>query len=265
MPAGVLRKLEASGTDPVDYALPLGAAALSLGPLLGRTLRIESEGEIRCLACDRATRRSFGQGYCFRCFQTLARCDACIVKPELCHYAAGTCREPAWGEAHCLIPHVVYLANSSALKVGITRAHQATTRWIDQGASQALPILRVAERLASGVAEVALRAFVSDRTDWRAMLRGEPEPLDLAAARDALLSRFAPDDPALAGKRLPDSTPLRIRYPVLEYPKRLVSLGLEKQPTIEGTLLGIKGQYLLLDTGVFNVRKHAGHRVRVPE
>lgn len=265
MPAGSLRKLEATGTDPVDYALPLGAGSMPLAPYLGQTLRIAFEGEIRCLACDRTTRKSFGQGHCYRCFQTLARCDSCIVKPELCHYAAGTCREPAWGEAHCRIPHVVYLANSSALKVGITRAHQATTRWVDQGASQALPILRVADRLASGLAEVALRAHVSDRTDWRALLRGEPEPIDLAAARDGLFARFAPDEPALRGERLPDVLPLRIRYPVLEYPKRIGSLGLEKTPVVEGTLLGIKGQYLLFDTGVFNVRKHAGHVVRIPD
>ena len=265
MPSGALRKLETTGTDPVAYALPLGAEAMPLAAFLGQTFRLDFEGEIRCLACDRATRKSFGQGHCFRCFQRLARCDSCIVKPELCHYAAGTCREPAWGEAHCLIPHFVYLANSSGLKVGITRAHQATTRWIDQGASQALPILRVPGRLESGLAEVALRAFVSDRTDWRAMLRGEPEPVDLPAARDALLERFGPGGPALAGERLPDAAPLRIRYPVLEYPKRLVSLGLEKTPLVEGTLLGVKGQYLLLDTGVFNVRKHAGHRVRVAE
>lgn len=263
MPAGTIRKLSATGTDPVAYTLPIGDEALPLAPVIGRTLRIDFEGEILCIHCARSVKKSFGQGYCFPCHQKLARCDACIVKPELCHYARGTCREPAWGEAHCLIPHFVYLANSSALKVGITRAHQATTRWIDQGAAQALPVLLVATRLESGLAEVALKAHVSDRTDWRAMLRGEPEPVDLAAARDELLDRIASAGSDLPGERLPEARPVAIRYPVLEYPRAMKSINLEKSPRVEGTLLGIKGQYLILDTGVLNIRKYAGYRLQI--
>jgi len=265
MPAGPIRKLAASGTDPVDYVLPIGDEKLPLAPFLGRTLRLDFEGEILCLHCARVTRKSFGQGYCFPCYRKLARCDGCIVKPELCHYATGTCREPAWGEAHCLIPHFVYLANSSALKVGITRAHLATTRWIDQGAVQALPVLRVATRLESGLAEVALKVHVSDRTDWRAMLRGEPEPVDLEGARDALLDRIAASGLGRPGERLPEARPVRIRFPVLEYPRALISLNLEKSPRVEGTLLGIKGQYLIFDTGVLNVRKYAGYQIRISD
>jgi hypothetical protein len=265
MPAGPIRKLVSSGTDPVAYALPIGSEELPLASFLGQTLRVLFEGEILCIHCGRTTKKSFGQGYCFRCFNTLARCDGCIVRPELCHYHLGTCREPAWGEAHCLIPHVVYLANSSALKVGITRAHQMLTRWIDQGATEALPIRHVATRLESGVAEVALKAHVSDRTDWRAMLRGKPEPVDLVAARDRLLGRVEASGTALPGEPIPEAAPTRIRFPVLAYPTSVRSLNLEKEPLAEGTLLGIKGQYLILDTGVLNARKYAGYRMRIPD
>lgn len=263
MAEGTIRKLASSGTDPVAYALPIGDEQLPLGELLGQTFRAVFQGEIRCLHCDAETRKSFGQGFCYRCFSRLACCDGCIVRPELCHFHLGTCREPAWGQAHCLIPHVVYLANSSALKVGITRAHQVLTRWIDQGAAQALPIRRVATRLDSGRAEVALKAHVSDRTDWRAMLRGEPEPLDLASRRDALLARLPDGGAGLPGEPLPDVAPTSIRFPVLAYPKTIRALNLEKTPLVEGTLLGVKGQYLILDIGVLNIRKYAGHRLRV--
>jgi len=265
MPAGPIRKLSASGTDPVSYALPIGDDELPLAPLLGQTLRLAFAREIRCIHCARATKKSFGRGYCYPCYRSLARCDGCIVRPELCHFAKGTCREPEWAQAHCMIPHFVYLANASALKVGITRAHQATTRWIDQGAAQALPVLRVATRLDSGLAEVALKAHVSDRTDWRAMLRGDPEPVDLAAARDALLERAEAGGARLPGDRIPDERPVRIRYPVLAYPRTAVSIDLEKTPRVEGTLTGIKGQYLILDTGVLNVRKYAGYRIEIPD
>src|SRR5690606_39924851 len=114
--------------------------------------------------------------------------DLCIVSPERCHYEQGTCREPAWGEQFCMTDHIVYLANSSGLKVGITRASQIPTRWIDQRASQALPIMRVATRQQSGMVEGLLRGQVADKTNWRALLRGEPAPLDLPAGRDRLLA-----------------------------------------------------------------------------
>lgn len=265
MPSGTIGKLAASGIDPVEYALPIGDDALPLAPRLGETLRLTYTGEIRCIHCARKTKKSFGQGYCFPCYRGLARCDGCIVRPEQCHFAEGTCREPDWAQTHCMIPHFVYLANASALKVGITRAHQATTRWIDQGAAQALPVLRVATRLDSGLAEVAFKAHVSDRTDWRAMLRGEPAPIDLEVARDALVERVEATGARLPGERLEGGRPIRIRYPVLAYPRSVVSIDLEKTPRIEATLLGIKGQYLILDTGVLNVRKYAGYTLEIPD
>jgi hypothetical protein len=260
----------ARAETPVAYGLPVGDHELPLNPYLGKTVRIEWSGAIDCIACGRQTSKSFNQGYCYRCFRGLARCDLCVVKPELCHYAQGTCREPAWGLANCMQPHYVYLANSSGLKVGITRANQLPVRWLDQGAVQALSIFRVQSRHQAGLLEVALKRQVTDRTDWRRMLRGEPESRDMIARRDELLGRCG-DDIALSAAALGENalTPLgdeavhTFTYPVLEYPARVAALSFEKTAQVVGTVSGIKGQYLMLDTGVLNIRKFAGYHVTV--
>jgi hypothetical protein len=266
---GALRKMKAAAETPVAYTLPVGDQELPLNPSLGKTIHIAVSGEIRCIACGRLTRKSFNQGYCYPCFKSLARCDICMVKPELCHYAQGTCREPAWGLAHCMQPHYVYLANSSGLKVGITRAHQIPGRWLDQGAVQALLVFCVQSRHQAGLLEVTLKQHVADRTDWRKMLTGEPAFYDMTAKRDALL-RFCRDSltqstavTTTALTALDGATAYIFTYPILEYPTRVTALNLDKTALIEGTLLGIKGQYLILDTGVLNIRKFAGYQVTV--
>jgi hypothetical protein len=267
---GNIRKMKASIAAPIAYVLPLGSDELPLNALLGKTLRLEFTGQITCSGCGQLTKKGFSEGFCYRCFTTLAQCDLCIVKPELCHFAKGTCREPQWGLAHCLQPHYVYLANASGLKVGITRANQIPTRWLDQGAVQALPMLKVQSRHQSGLVEVALKQHVSDRTDWRKMLKGEPELYDLPMQRGDLLSRCEQELAQIGGGQVTEALsileqePVRaFSYPVLQYPTRVMALNLEKTPRVEGTLLGIKGQYLLLDTGVLNVRKFTGYQVAV--
>ena len=264
-PQGALRKMRATHADPVRYALPIGDGTVAVNDLLGRRIALAFTGEIVCVHCGRRTRTSFGQGHCWPCFRALASCDGCIVRPELCHHHLGTCREPAWGEAHCFVPHTVYLANSSGLKVGITRGTSAVGRWIDQGAAQGLAIRSVASRLESGEVEVALKTLVSDRTDWRRLLRGDADPVDLPAAAADLLARVEANraERPLPGVPLPDATPVDIRYPVLAYPAKVRGLDPLKAPRVEGTLLGVKGQYLIFDVGVINVRKHAGWVARL--
>lgn len=254
----------------VQYQLPVGDERIPMNPLIGAPVKLEHTGAIHCAHCGRTTKKSFNQGYCYPCFQRLAQCDLCIVSPERCHFAQGTCREPDWGRAHCFIGHTVYLANASGLKVGITRDTQIPTRWMDQGAVQALPVFRVANRYQSGLVEVLCKDHVADRTDWRKLLRGEPEPLDLAAERDALYAateagradlrdRFG--DAAI--KRVGDGAVTTIRYPVTAYPEKVKSFNLDKQGVAEGLLMGIKGQYLIFDTGVINLRKYGGYRLRL--
>jgi hypothetical protein len=255
---------------PVQYGLRVGEQDVPLNALLGQRLRLEYLGAIHCSHCARKTKKSFSQGYCYPCFTKLAQCDTCMMSPERCHYAAGTCREPSWGEQFCMTDHVVYLANSSGVKVGITRASQVPTRWIDQGATQALPIVRVATRQQSGFVEDLLRTQVADRTNWRAMLKGQAEAVDLRQVAEQILSVCAEGFGELqqrfglqAIQPLNDAQVLEIRYPVTAYPAKVTSLDLEKTPVIEGVLLGIKGQYLIFDTGVINLRKYTAYQVAI--
>ena len=241
----------------VQYFLRFGTELECVNNSIGKKLVIEATGTIFCLACSRKTSKSFHQGYCFPCMKKLARCDSCIIKPELCHFHNGTCREPEWGQQHCMIPHLIYLANSSGIKVGITRAHQAITRWIDQGAIQAIPIGLVKNRLESGVIEVILKQNFPDKTNWRTMLKGNIEFLDLSDARQEAID-LLPIHPFV---EVQASDPLTIDYPVLAYPKSIKSFNLDEQRKLEGTLLGIKGQYLILDTGVINLRSFGGYEV----
>jgi hypothetical protein len=267
---GALSKMSVRLEDPVQYGFRLGEAEIAVNPLIGKQLRLEFLGAIHCIHCGRKTKKSFSQGYCYPCFTKLAQCDSCIVSPEKCHFEQGTCREPEWGERFCMTDHVVYLANSSGIKVGITRASQVPTRWIDQGASQALPIVRVATRQQSGFVEDLLRSQVADRTNWRTMLKGEAPPLDLAAVRDELLDQLADGVRALqdrfglqAIQPVTDIQPIEISYPVDAYPTKVVSFDLDKTPVVEGTLRGIKGQYLILDTGVINLRKYTAYQLAI--
>jgi hypothetical protein len=257
-------------TPLVQYAFRLGDSEVPVNPLLGTTVRLEYLGAIHCIHCGRKTKTSFSQGYCYPCMSKLAQCDVCIMAPEKCHYDQGTCREPAWGEQFCMTDHIVYLANSSGLKVGITRASQLPTRWLDQGASQALPIMRVATRQQSGLVEDLFRAHVPDRTNWRALLKGDAEAVDLVAVRDQLFEQCAEGLQALharfglqAIQPLSDAQTVDIRYPVEAYPSKIVSFNLDKNPVAEGTLLGIKGQYLIFDTGVINIRKYTAYQLAV--
>ena len=269
--AGNVSKMAVSLVDEsglASYEMVLGEHRQQMNKLIGQTITLRFQGEINCHACNRLTKKSFSGGYCFPCSQNLAQCDLCIMRPETCHYAAGTCREPEWGEQFCMQDHIVYLANSSGVKVGITRINQVPTRWIDQGATQALPIFRVKTRLQSGLVEVIFKNHVSDRTDWRKMLKGEAEPLDLLEIRQTLMMACADEITALqeqfgpeAITALDNETILDIRYPVEQYPEKVKSLNFDKTPEITGTLKGIKGQYLILDTGVLNMRKFTGYHV----
>ncbi len=265
---GRLRKMPAEAGAPVAYTLAVGDSRIPLNDCLGKRVHIDFEGVIRCINCDRTTKKSFNQGFCYPCFRKLAACDSCIMSPEKCHYHLGTCREPEWGETHCMVEHVVYLANSSGLKVGITRGTQVPTRWIDQGAVDAIPMVRVSSRYIAGLVEVACKSHVADRTNWRAMLKGDVPELDLAHERERMLGLIADDLAALRATHGEDSirevageTGQALSYPVAVWPEKIKTHNLDKTPSVEGVLEGIKGQYLILDTGVINIRKFTGYEV----
>ncbi|MCB0310607.1 MAG: DUF2797 domain-containing protein, partial [Bdellovibrionales bacterium] len=178
-----LRKLQHSGQPLLRYSL----AEIQLNDLLEKQISLSFSGQIQCVTCGISIKKSFNQGYCYNCFRTLARCDLCLVKPETCHFRKGTCREPEWGREQCLVPHVVYLSNTTGLKVGITRKHKLFERWGDQGAVCAVAICEVPERYYAGLIEVALKAQVSDRTDWRKLIKGERCEVDLLKEAERLV------------------------------------------------------------------------------
>ncbi len=267
---GALEKMQVRMASPqggdVSYRLMVGDQQLDIQP--GQSIHMRFDGAIRCRHCHRPTRKSFQQGYCYPCVTRLAACDLCIVRPERCHYAAGTCREPEWGEQHCMAPHWVYLANSTGVKVGITRASQGAVRWMDQGAVAALPLFEVSSRHYSGLMEVLFAKHVPDKTNWRALLKEDAEPVDLAGCRDRLLVLCAHELDALeqqypsACKAL-DVLEYQFAYPVRRYPEKVSSLSLDRQPRIDAEIWGIKGQYLILSSGVLNMRAMTSYMVSV--
>jgi len=263
---GHLQKMHTKLESPVAYFLPLDDHLEPMNAHIGHTITLRATGDIHCVACGRKTNKSYSQGYCFPCMKSLPECDMCIMKPETCHYEQGTCRDAAWGDEHCMQLHTIYLANSSGIKVGISR--QIPTRWIDQGASEALAIMQVSHRHLSGLVEVIFKNHVSDRTDWRKMLKGSPEKVDLATRRDEIFAASANELAALKEQygadamiKLDDSKVTAIDYPVEEYPNKVSSLNFDKTPHITGTLKGIKGQYLIFDCGVLNIRKFSGYEI----
>ncbi len=267
---GIARKMTTRLSAPVNYSLPLGDTLVPLNPLLGTHVRLQYSGQINCVHCGRNTAKSFNQGYCYPCFMKLAQCDSCIIHPEKCHFEQGTCREPEWGEQFCMQDHIVYLANSSGVKVGITRATQIPTRWIDQGAVQALAIMRVRTRLQSGTLEMLFKQHVDDKTNWRDMLKGGDHLTDLHAESERLREACRTDIDELkqrfgfhAISELTGIDPVLIEYPILAYPEKINSFNFDSDPLVEGTLQGIKGQYLIFDTGVINMRRYAGYNLEL--
>ncbi len=263
MLSGNIRKMKTSLEDGLaHYHLPLGDELLYMNDLLGKKIKLSFDGQINSVYSGELIKKSYSQGYSYKEMITLAQCDTCIVKPELCHYHKGTCREPKWGEENCMIPHYVYLAVSSHVKVGITRHTQIPTRWIDQGASYALPILEVPDRKTSGEIEVEIAKAFSDKTNWRKMLMNEVADEDLEMLRDQIYDDFADIIDSFSLDDIEEEV-THIEYPVIEYPTKVKSIGFDKSPVIEGTLMGIKGQYLILDTGCVNMRKHGGYFLNV--
>jgi hypothetical protein len=253
----ILHKMKTRLEEKVVYELEMNnSEMLSLNPLLGKHVRLIFSGAILCVSCGKKTKKSFSDGYCYPCAMKLASCDLCQTNPERCHFAAGTCREENWAKENCFIPHTIYLSNTSGIKVGITRTRQEKNRWMDQGATQALPIMDVGDRLSAGLIEVALKDAYADKTNYRAMLSGPAEEKDLVSLR-----KYIWQDHGAKASKLREDEILYLDYPILEYPKKIVSHNLDKTPTVEGKLMGIKAQYLILDSGVINLRKFTGYQI----
>ena len=249
-------------SDIVTYRLPIGEELLLMNQFLEKKIILEFTGEINCIETGKKIKKTYGQGFGYESFIKLACCDVCIVKPELCHFDKGTCREPDWGLRNCFKPHVIYLSDTSSVKVGITRESQVPTRWIDQGATRAIPIASVENRLLSGQIEVELKSLFNDKTNWRNMLKGISCEDNLEELKEQVFEDFGDLFDDLGAEEIEQGI-VDIKYPVVEYPKKITSLSFDKSSKIEGTLLGIKGQYLIFDIGVINMRKHQGYKINI--
>jgi hypothetical protein len=153
------------------------------------------------------------------------------------------------------------LSKTAGNKVGVTKESQIPTRWIDQGAIQALIIARVPYRQAAGAIEISLKNHISDKTNWRKMLQNEINQDSLLSIRDELFSKLEDE---YSEYLVREETLYDINFPVIKYPEKVKSLTLDKVPEIEEKLVGIKGQYLLFENDlVFNVRRHSGYLIEL--
>lgn len=268
--SGILRKMRAEPGKPVAYFLKdatvdgIPAADRALTPHVGEPVELRFLGEIRCTLCGRATKSTFGDGFCFPCSQSRPEADICIVKPELCHHGhpGHPCRDEAFAQSQCFQPHVLYVSLTSGAKVGITRRANLPTRWLDQGAVAAVALAELPDRRSVGLAEKRLSdGGFADKTHWTRMLKGDPPAEDL----DSFARQVAATLEGWGVALLPEAGRAveRFHYPVRQWPQKVTSHNLDKTPVVAGVLQGIKGQYLILDGGVINLRRHSGYRVEV--
>lgn len=257
---GVLTKMRTEYGKPINYFLVFESSFMHINQLLEKNISIDYVGT-QCLGCGKE-KKIFRQGHCYDCFYALPSVGDWIMHPEKSTAHLGIAdRDLEYEQKVQLQPHIVYLANSSNVKVGVTRKTQVPTRWIDQGAHEALEILEVPNRYLAGVAEVALKAHISDKTNWRKMLTNTIEDANLAEVKEALKVHL-PEE--VLPYYLEDNTETNIEFPVLQFPEKLKTLNLDKTPSYQGKLVGVKGQYLIFeDQTVFNVRKHEGYKVSV--
>jgi hypothetical protein len=257
---GVLTKMQTEFTSPIQYYLVFENDFIHMNQLIEKDLMIKFVKH-QCLNC-RLDRPIYRQGFCRTCFFEIPQAADWIMRPELSKaHLDKEDRDLEYEKKVQLQPHIVYLANSSNVKVGVTRKTQIPTRWIDQGAHEAIEIVEVPNRYLAGITEVALKDHVNDKTNWRTMLKNEIVDQDLVEWRNKLKA-FVPDE--AKDYFIESNSETHLEFPVIKYPVKPRSLNLGKTPEYSGTLKGIKGQYLIFeDDTVFNVRANEGYVVEI--
>ncbi len=257
---GVLKKMISEKGDPIRYFLNLENDFLEMNQFLEQTIKIDFAGT-QCLSCH-GLKPIFRQGFCKNCFFETPSAGDWIMRPELSKAHLGEeDRDLEYEKKIQLQPHCVYLSLTSHLKVGVTRTSQIPTRWIDQGAHQAVGILEVPNRYLAGIAEVCLKDQFSDKTNWRKMLQNDHEGVSWKEAINQAIEGISKD---LKRYLINDHKLTELHFPVLQYPDKVKSLNLEKENSYTGLLIGIKGQYLLFeDQTVYNIRSNEGTVVEI--
>lgn len=257
---GQIRKMKAQLGDTVQYSLPIGDEEIGMNQFIGQEIQLKFENKIECVKCGRETVKSFNQGFCYPCFKNAPEAADWFIHPEKSQAHLGIEeRDLAYEEKVQLQPHVVYLSLTSGVKVGVTRATQVPTRWIDQGAVQAIKLAQTPNRYLAGMIEVSLKDHMADKTNWRNMLMNIHPDVDLAEKKE-FTKTLVPEE--YHEYIVEQNEVLDINFPVTNYPVKVKSIGFDKVPEYTGVLKGIKGQYLLFENGiVLNIRKHGGYVV----
>lgn len=257
----ILEKMANELAQPVNYFIDPDHSKILVNDWIGKELHFKFSGEIYCIVCGRKTKKAFAEGLCYPCFMNSPENSPCIIRPELCEAHLGKGRDMEWETKNHLQSHYVYLALTSAVKVGVTRSTNLVHRWIDQGAWKGIPLCLTNNRYEAGIIEVSFKSQITDKTNWQQMLKDLRYDIDLKAKREELLkfldpqfSQFVVNNPELT----------EIVYPVQKYPTSVKSVNLEKSPDFKSTLAGIRGQYLIfIDNSVLNIRSHSGFKVNI--
>lgn len=263
--SGNLTKMKSDYSEGVvRYRLPLGNADIDMNDIIGKEVRFTYLNKINCVVCGAEIKRTYGgRAICRHCYETSPQAEECLFYPEKCKAHLGVARDMEWSKKQCLIPHFVYLAVSSGLKVGVTRYHQVPQRWIDQGAVKAVKLAETPNRHIAGVIEVFLKQHLADKTSWKTMLKSVSDDfaIDLLSEK-AKAAALLPTE--LQQYITKDNEVLEIKYPLDHSPGNPKNLNLEDQKEIKGTVTGIKGQYVLFDNGyVLNMNRYSGFLVEM--
>jgi len=225
---GVLTKMETEYAKPVQYYLVFENDFINFNQLLNKSIKIEFVKH-QCLNCS-LDKPIYRQGFCKSCFFDIPQAADWIIKPELSKaHLDEEDRDLDYEKKVQLTPHIVYLANSSNVKVGVTRKGQVPTRWIDQGAHEAIEIVEVPNRYLAGITEVALKDYVADKTNWRKMLKNDIDDENLVTWREKI-KQFIPEE--AVAYYIETNTETEIEFPVLRYPVKPKSLNIEKTTAV---------------------------------
>ena len=255
---GQIAKMISTNNAPIEYQMPIGNKTINLNNYIGKMISIKFNGEIFCINCNKAIKKTYMQGYCYPCFIDSPQTSECILRPHLCKAHLGESRDMEWSNKYCLKDNYVYLSLTSNLKVGVTRYSQIPTRWIDQGAHHAIKFAKTPNRYLAGMIEKELSSKLSDRTQWRKMLQGNYDRnINLLDKKNELAKSLSKEYQQYISK---NNTISDIKYPLDEQLDKIKSINLEKTPEVIGKLIGIKGQYIILnDSRVCNIRKYTGY------
>ncbi len=256
---GNIRKMHTVNDRPVTYFLPVGDEEVHLNPLIGKKIKIEYLNNINCISCGAETDKSFHQGYCYSCFISVPQTDEGVLKPEKDKSHLGISRDMQWAKENALIDHIVYLALTSDIKVGVTRHTQIPQRWIDQGAIKSIRIAKTPYRQLAGLIEVEMKKHISDKTNWSKMLKAKHSSINLIEQKKKYIEMI----PAEYKKYISlDNRITSIQYPFNSEIDNFSAIILDNQNEITGTLAGIKGQYMIFNSGqTINVRRHNGYLI----